>query len=1306
MYFSDWLVGLRSPRPMVRVRRHLRDAVMAAQIGRLEPRVMLTAQPVAPVEDSAAYIAYLEAGGAVIDVAPPVDPHQVQSQGAPGPAQGPFPDGDTFLLHSRSSATKVIYLDFDGHTNTGTPWNNAQRPTIVTPAFDFEGGAGTFTTNELGRIQQIWQRVAEAYSPFDVDVTTEEPTGEDLKNTGAGDTRWGMRVIIGGDSQQTLGISAGGVAYVGSFDGGADIGCYVFPLQLGPNNEKFIADATVHEVGHTVGLVHDGVTTVAGDNYYGGHGTGPTGWAPHMGVGYSRELVQFSKGEYPNANNQEDDLNIIVTQNGFGYRPDDRGGSSATATPITVNLSGVVVDGGVIERNTDQDWYRFNTAGATNFTINPAVRGAMLDILAEIYDSNGQLVQSSNPVDQLNASFSTVLPVGTYFLKIDGTGKAANGNDFGYSDYGSIGQYFITGNIQLQPNNPPVINDQGFTIAENSPNGTVVGTVAATDSNTGQLLTYAITAGNTNNTFAINAATGQITVNDPTLLNFEVPTAFNLTVQVTDDGTPVLSDTATVTIAVTNVNEPPVVTGATYFVLEQPPLGIAIGTLQAVDPDAGQTMTWSITGGNTGNAFAINATTGLISVATPSAIVAATTPTFSLTVQALDNGTPALSGSATVTVNVINNNQSPVVDDQTFTLPENSAAGTVVGTVAAADPDAGQTITYSITAGNAGGAFALNAATGELTVANPAALDFETNPTLQLTVKVTDNVIPGGSDTVVITVNLTNVNDPPAVNPATFTVIEFTPNGSLVGTVAATDQDAGQTVTYALLSGNTGNAFALDAATGKITIADTTQIDFQTVPTYSLQVQVTDSGNPAASSTAVITINVSDVNRPPYLPDQAFRVFEGSPPGTLVGTVFTSDPDVGQPQMLSIIGGNVGNAFAIHPTSGKLTVNNPFAVDFETMPVFNLTVEVRDNSLMPQVRTANMLIEVLDVVEQPVIQPQSFTVAENRPVGYIVGNVIASHFDPMTTLTFAITGGNADGIFAINSATGQLKVAKATLNFETTPEVTLTVTVTDDGSPAESRSASMTITVLDLNEAPALSPVTFNISENRPVGYVVGSVKAFDQDVGQSLTYAITGGNTNGTFAINQFTGVLTVAKGTLNHETTPQFLLTVSATDNGTPVQSKSAAVTINVLNLNEPPVINPQTFTVSENRAAGFVVGQIAAVDQDVGQTLTYAIVGGDPDGIFAVNPNGQLVIAKPILNFEAASTFQLQVSVTDNGSPVQSRSAPVTVNVRDLNEAPVVNPQTFTIAEKLPLGSVVGTVIAFEQDFNQTLQFAITA
>src|SRR6185436_17267987 len=139
-------------------------------------------------------------------------------------------------------------------------------------------------------------------------------------------------------------------------------------------------------------------------------------------------------------------------------------------------------------------------------------------------------------------------------------------------------------------------------------------------------------------------------------------------------------------------------------------------------------------------------------------------------VSVTDNGTPVLSGSATITVNLNNRNDAPVVNPATFAVNENSANGTSVGTVTFTDQDAGQTHTFSITGGNTGGAFAINPSTGVLTVASSAALDFETNPTFSLTVQVTDNGTPVLSGTATITVNLTNVNETPVVNPASFSV--------------------------------------------------------------------------------------------------------------------------------------------------------------------------------------------------------------------------------------------------------------------------------------------------------------------------------------------------------------------------------------------------------------------------------------------------------------------------------------------------------------------------------------------------------
>jgi hypothetical protein len=120
-----------------------------------------------------------------------------------------------------------------------------------------------------------------------------------------------------------------------------------------------------------------------------------------------------------------------------------------------------------------------------------------------------------------------------------------------------------------------------------------------------------------------------------------------------------------------------------------------------------------------------------------------------------------LTDSATVTVNVNDVNEAPGVGNQTFTIDENEPNGFVVGTVVAGDQD-GDTLTYSITGGNTGGAFAINAGSGQITVANSAQVDFETNPSFALTVEVSDGVL---SDTATVTVNLNNLPDTGIPNP-------------------------------------------------------------------------------------------------------------------------------------------------------------------------------------------------------------------------------------------------------------------------------------------------------------------------------------------------------------------------------------------------------------------------------------------------------------------------------------------------------------------------------------------------------------
>ncbi len=379
--------------------------------------------------------------------------NQVQAAKGTAPQPADFPLGSTFFLSSRPSATKTIYLDFNGHTTSGTLWNsqsNNNQPFTQT-AYSVDGDANAFSDLELENIQNIWQRVAEDFAPFDVNVTTQQPSDiGDLINSGGGDSRWGVRVVIG--STFAPYASAGGVAYLTSFNYNTDTPALVFEDNLGNGDVKFTAEATTHEVGHSLGLSHDGRTSPA-EEYYGGQGSGATGWAPIMGVGYYQPVVQWSRGEYTNPSQTQDDLNIITTSNGFGYRADDASnttvGSPLLSGGVTFNGVRQISQPGVIEQNTDVDFFSFVANGAVNLQATGAGgfnRDSNLDILLEVYDSFGNRVAVSNPGNSINAGISANLPAGTYYLKVDGVG-AGRASDVGYSDYGSLGQYTITGTV-------------------------------------------------------------------------------------------------------------------------------------------------------------------------------------------------------------------------------------------------------------------------------------------------------------------------------------------------------------------------------------------------------------------------------------------------------------------------------------------------------------------------------------------------------------------------------------------------------------------------------------------------------------------------------------------------------------------------------------------------------------------------------------------------------------------------------------------------------------------------------------------
>lgn len=367
-----------------------------------------------------------------------------------------YPTAQTFLLHSRPAATRKIYLDFNGHTTTGTIWNTSwSRASVTTPAFSLDADTSTFTDPEHAAIQTVWRRIAEDFAGYDVDVTTEDPGLSGLTKESAGDLNYGMRVVFGPDQNAT---GTGGQAYVGSFSwirtaGMTDVPCFVY-AGVGAGT-KFMGEAGAHEIGHTVGLLHDGTSALG---YYPGHGTGAGSWAPIMGVGYSKEVVQWSKGEYTDANNTQDDLAVIATF--LPFVTDEFGDTTAAATLVT-GVSAEV--GGIIASTADIDIIKIN-AGRGDLVITPKVALSSPNLRLQIKVLNaagttlGTYVGDGTPGNMAPAPITLNLPnEGFYYIQLEGVANGTGVTD-GYSEYGSTGYYSFTATWAELGNRPPVAN--------------------------------------------------------------------------------------------------------------------------------------------------------------------------------------------------------------------------------------------------------------------------------------------------------------------------------------------------------------------------------------------------------------------------------------------------------------------------------------------------------------------------------------------------------------------------------------------------------------------------------------------------------------------------------------------------------------------------------------------------------------------------------------------------------------------------------------------------------------------------------
>lgn len=838
------------------------------------------------------------------EVPPPEDEPQEIPADHPDDIAIPGYQNGVIPLSSLPDALGVVYLDFDGEEGPHAGWAN-----IDAEPFDLSSA----------QIKDMWARVAEEFAPFNINVTTDLQVYLDAPENSR------QRCII--TKTSAIHPGAGGVAYVDSFNWTGDTPCWCF--YYGSSGALVIA----HEVGHTLGLSHDGRTTPS-EGYYGGHSTAAGNWGPIMGAPYSASITHWSKGEYLNADQMQDDLAIIDAKNSVALRVDDHGDSFVTATVLEVHPDNSVDSKGVIETDADSDGFKFTitASSSVSLTVNTAAPGANLDVLAEIVDSNNTVVATANPDAALTATVGATLAVGDYFLRVTGEGLGDPLSD-GFSSYGSLGFYNVTGTVlnAVQPDR--------FTVVENSTNTTAVGTVTPRNVHGADPITFAISSGNGSGAFALSAS-GELTVADSAEFDYEAlssyyddPATFELFVDITNATTPALNEAVRVVVEVTDVNEAPTISaGGTFTLLEHTQTGTLITQLSASDVDHYDYATFSITAGNAGSIFAIDSSSGEITFAADTD--ATVQSNYNLTVTATDQGPPALTNFTVVTINLIDIQEgfAPGTVNQAYYLgisgsdisdltsaakypasPDELYVRTELGStdygdnygtrmrgylippatgtytfwmamgdsgrlVLSTDDNSANAITFHEIAENkwanfkqwdkypeqqssnvvlqAGQPYYFEVLHKESTFGDWVSIGWQ-GPTLSRQI-VSGNYIAPHTD-----------NFSPVLNDESFIVASDSANGTVVGAITGADINPADTVgSYAILSGNTSGAFAIDSVSGQITVTNSAALT--NGATFVLEIQGTDAGTPPLSDTATVIITAVEV-----LVDTHFETSDG-----------------------------------------------------------------------------------------------------------------------------------------------------------------------------------------------------------------------------------------------------------------------------------------------------------------------------------------------------------------------------------------------------------------------------------------------
>ncbi len=850
-------------------------------------------------------------------------------------------------------------------------------------------------------------------------------------------------------------------------------------------------------------------------------------------------------------------------------------------------------------------------------------------------------------------------------------------------------------------------------VAENAATGTTVGiTAVAIDADaTTNTLTYTLDD-NAGGRFTIDSASGVVTVLDGNLLNYEIATQHSIIVRATSAD--MSFSTASFTINLADVNETPVGSvsdsdATANYVLENASIGSAVGvTASATDLDGTATVSYSLDD-NAGGRFAIDANSGIVTVA--GAIDREAADSYTVVIRATSSDTSWSTQSFTINVGDVNEFSVGAVGDSNAganEVTENAPMGTAVGIAAAAtDADATlNTITYSLV-NNDGGRFAIDGGTGIVTVAG--AIDRESDGSSRsITVRATS--ADGSYSDQDFSVSILDgdefsVTAPTDSDTDADSVDENAAIGTSVGiTASAMDVDStNNTITYSLTS-NPGGLFQIDAVTGEVTVA--AAIDRETHgATRNITVQAQSSDG--STATTVLSIAINDVNEfsvstPIDLNGDPNEVSENVAIGTAVGiTANAFDLDATNNTITYSLTSNADGLFAVDVNTGAVTV--AASINREQHGALR-SITLQALSSDGSTATQSFNIAINDLNEFSVSTPTDSdanvnAVDENVAIGTTVG-VTANAFDSDATtnaVTYSLSS-NVDGLFQIDTTSGVITTAAAIDRETNGASRSVTVRATSiDGSTADQ---SFIIAINDVNEF-NVTPVVDNdatpnsVAENAASGMLVGiTAAASDAD---ATTYAIIytlDDDASGRFAIDSNSGDVTVADGSLlDYEVATSHSITVRA--QSADGSSSTQSFTIQLTDINESGVTtvsdsNAAANYLLENSAVGTLVGLTAfASDADGTDTITYSL-DDSASGLFAINANKGVVTVAGSLDRELAASYNITIRATSTDTSFTTQT--FNLSLGDVDEAdttPVIdqNSNTNSVVENAASGTTVG-------------------